>query len=166
MMRILTRLLLAAIFVTAAGGFLMAQEKKQPAPEFEVEGIDGKIIKLSDYRGKVVILDFWATWCPPCKAEIPGFIEMANEYKDLIIIGAALDNVKAVKKFAKDYKINYPLLIAGRDLVSAYGGITGVPTTFIIDVDGNVSGMHVGYAPKEAFVAAYKKALNKEKKAQ
>ncbi|MBN2753292.1 MAG: TlpA family protein disulfide reductase [Candidatus Goldbacteria bacterium] len=132
--------------------------KAYAAPDFSLTGIDGSTIKLSDYKGKVVILDFWATWCPPCKAEIPFFIELQSQYgKDgLAIIGAALDDAEKVKAFASQYGINYPIALADRDTATTYGGIRGIPTTFVIDKKGNVVRQYVGYRPKEVFEADFK----------
>lgn len=132
--------------------------KAYPAPDFTLTGIDGQNVQLSSFKGKVVILDFWATWCPPCKAEIPFFVELQSQYgKDgLAIIGAALDDPEKVKAFAKDYGINYPVALANRDTATTYGGIRGIPTTFVIDKKGNVVRQYVGYRPKEVFEADFK----------
>ncbi len=125
------------------------------APDFSLTSTDGKMIKLSDYRGKVVVVDFWATWCPPCKAEIPDFIKLYSQHKDegLQMIGISLDEggLKDVKPFMKEYGINYPIVMGTEEVVSAYGGIRGIPTTFVIDKTGHVRGAFEGYRSASVF---------------
>lgn len=123
------------------------------AYDFNLKSINGGNIKLSDYLGKVVILNFWATWCPPCKAEIPSFIELYKKYeKDgLVIIGAAIDDEYKVKNFVKSFNINYPVAIADITTTEKYGGIRGIPSTFIIDKEGKIIKSYMGYRPKEIF---------------
>jgi len=117
--------------------------------------LKGKPLALSDYKGKVVLLDFWATWCPPCRKEIPGFIELYNTYQSrgLAVIGVSMDeSTSDIKKFAKRYKMNYPIVIgAGRnDLEPAFGELP-LPTAFIIGRDGRICAKHDGLTPKEQF---------------
>ncbi len=128
------------------------------AYDFNLSDINGKKVRLSDFKGKVVILDFWATWCPPCKMEIPSFIELYKQYKNdgLVVIGVAIDNEIKVKNFVKEYKVNYPILIADETTIIKYGGIRGIPTTFIIDKNGNIKNQYVGYRPKEVFEESFK----------
>lgn len=125
------------------------------APDFTLKSTDGKTVKLSDYRGKVVIVDFWATWCPPCKAEIPDFIKLYSRHKDggFQMIGISLDEggLKDVVPFMKEYGINYPIVLGTEEVVSAYGGIRGIPTTFVIDKKGYVRGAFEGYRPASVF---------------
>jgi peroxiredoxin len=133
-----------------------AKEVQYPlAPDFSLTDIEGNVVKLSDYRGKVVILDFWATWCPPCRKGIPDFIELQSEYNagDLVILGISVDqgDLSVVPAFAKEYRINYPVLYANMQVVQAYGGISGIPTTFIIGRDGKVRNRVVGFQPKLFF---------------
>ncbi len=128
------------------------------AYDFNLSDIKGKKVKLSDFKGNVVILNFWATWCPPCRMEIPSFIELYKKYKNdgLTIIGVAIDNEVKVKNFVKDNNINYPVLIADETTIMKYGGIRGIPTTFIIDKNGNIKNQYVGYRPKETFEESFK----------
>lgn len=125
------------------------------APDFVLPSLDGKEVRLSSYRGKVVILDFWATWCPPCRVELPHFIELYEEFQDdgLEIIGISLDRTSSreVASFVKDWKIPYIIVMGTPDVVSSYGGIRGIPTTFVIDRSGKVYRKYVGYRKKEVF---------------
>ncbi|MDR0676842.1 MAG: TlpA family protein disulfide reductase [Elusimicrobiota bacterium] len=133
------------------------------APDFELKDIYGKNFKLSNFIGKVIILDFWATWCPPCQEEIPGFNKLYEEYKlqGLEIVGVSLDSkdVSVVKKFANEYAIKYHLVMGNDQIAKNYGGITAIPTTFIIDKNGNIVNKHIGFVSKESFEKEIKKLL-------
>ena len=139
------------------------------APSFALQDLNGKMINLSDFKGKVVILDFWATWCPPCVIEIPHFIELYEQYKDqgFAMVGISLDSqgVGVVESFARKYRINYPILMTDGQVDKAYGGITAIPTTFVIDSAGNIRRKYIGYRDKAVFEADIK-ALLAEAKAQ
>ena len=125
--------------------------------DFTLKDLDGKEVALSSFKdpNKVVLLNFWATWCGPCKAEIPGFVELQEKYKDkLTIIGYSVDDTaELAKKYAAEYKMNYPILLGeGReDVQDAYGPIWGIPASFIISKDGKVCRKHMGIAPKAVF---------------
>ena len=123
--------------------------------DFKLKDLDGKEVALASFKGKVVLLNFWATWCGPCKAEIPGFVELQEKYRDkLTIIGYSVDDTaELAKKYAAEYKMNYPILLGeGReDVQDAYGPIWGIPASFIISKDGNVCRKHMGIAPKAVF---------------
>jgi cytochrome c biogenesis protein CcmG/thiol:disulfide interchange protein DsbE len=133
------------------------------APDFALKSSDGKTIKLSDYKGKVVIIDFWATWCPPCRKGIPDLISIQNDYKnDVVIIGISLDSEKTLKDvpgFIKSYGINYPIVFGDDKVVAAYGGIEGIPTAFIVDKKGNIVDKHVGLVSKDTYVNKIKELL-------
>ncbi|NOY05267.1 MAG: TlpA family protein disulfide reductase, partial [Chlorobi bacterium] len=131
------------------------------APDFSLVRADGGTMGIGDLRGKVVILDFWATWCAPCKREIPDFIDLQKTYGDqgLVVMGVALDKRDAVDAFIEQQGINYPILYGNENVSQLYGGITGIPTTFIIDRDGFIQEKFVGYRPRKTFEEAIKKLL-------
>lgn len=128
---------------------------RKPAADFNVKTLSGTSLKLSSLKGKVVLIDFWATWCPPCRAEIPAFKELYDQYKGkgLEILGLSVDQdgEAAVRPFAQQNGINYPLAIADQALTEAYGGIRGIPTTFLIDKQGRIAQKYVGGHEKEVF---------------
>jgi peroxiredoxin len=124
--------------------------------DFVMKDMAGGDVKFADYKGKVIILDFWATWCGPCKVEIPGFVELQTKYKEkgLTVLGVSIDDpIDKLEAFAAEYKMNYPVLVGlGRDDVEeAYGPIWGLPTTFVIGRDGQICKKHTGMASKEQF---------------
>jgi len=111
-------------------------------------------VHLSDFRGKVVILDFWATWCGPCKVEIPWFIEFQSQHRDgLAVLGVSMDDEgwEVVKPFVAKAKMNYRVLIGNDQTSQAYGGIDALPTTFLIDRAGRIAAVHVGLVNRKDF---------------
>lgn len=116
--------------------------KGQPAPEFALEALDGKTVRLSDFRGKAVLVNFWATWCQPCKIEMPWFEEMQKQYgpNGFQVLGIAMDDAgkEDIAKFAREMGVNYPILIGKEAVGDAYGGVQFLPSTFFIDRDGKV----------------------------
>jgi thiol-disulfide isomerase/thioredoxin len=148
----------AASHEPSAGQSAACMADAKPANwNFKLKDMDGKEVELSSFKdqGKVVLLNFWATWCGPCKAEIPGFVELQDKYRDkLTIIGYSVDDTpELAKKYAAQYKMNYPILLGeGReDVQDAYGPIWGIPASFIISKDGKVCRKHMGIAPKAVF---------------
>jgi len=124
--------------------------------DFVIEDMNGADVAMSDYAGKVILLDFWATWCGPCRIEIPGFIELYDEYgpQGFVVLGISVDDpAEAMQSFAAELEIDYPLLVgADRDDVKdAFGPPIGYPTSFLIDREGKVCASHTGFAPKETF---------------
>jgi thiol-disulfide isomerase/thioredoxin len=125
-----------------------------PAPEFAVKGIDGSAVNLADARGKVVLLNFWATWCGPCRMEVPDLVELQKKYQDrLQVIGLVVDDADedAVRKFAKRYGINYPIAMATDEMRFQFGGVPALPTSFIIDPQGRVVQKHIGLRDPELY---------------
>lgn len=126
------------------------------APDFTLYTVNGEKIKLSDYSGKIVILDFWATWCPPCKRSIPDLISIQKEYEGkVVVIGISLDYPTMrndLESFINEIEINYPVVIGTQDVVMDYGDIRAIPTTFIINGDGNIVNEFVGLIPKATLI--------------
>lgn len=138
------------------------QSKFKPAPDFTLVSLKGDTIKLSDYKGKVVILDFWATWCPPCKEEIPHFKKLYSEKSEagLMIIGIVVnDDVSSVKKFVSQNGVNYPIVMGTAQVEKAYGGINAIPTTFIIGKDMTIRQSVLGYREFSFFKTQVEKLL-------
>jgi cytochrome c biogenesis protein CcmG/thiol:disulfide interchange protein DsbE len=117
------------------------------APDFSLQDISGAPLSLASYRGKVVLLDFWATWCTPCRAEIPHFIEYQNKYgaQGLQIVGISMDDdAKPVRAFYDELKMNYPVALGTTQLADSFGGVLGLPVTFLIGRDGRIAAKYVG----------------------
>jgi thiol-disulfide isomerase/thioredoxin len=124
------------------------------APPFLVSDLDGQLISTADWHGKVVLLNFWATWCPPCREEIPELNEIAERYKDHVeIVGVAMDDSSPaeVREFVARFAIRYPVIMASREIVNEYGGVPALPTSFVIGPDGRVVQKHVGLYPIEIY---------------
>lgn len=133
-----------------------AVESNQPmAYAFNLETLEGETVSLKGYQGKILLVDIWDTWCPPCKAEIPHFIELYDEYNDqgfeILGIAAGRNGKQAVKEFVKEYNVNYPNALGNAEVFQGFGGIRSIPTTFLIDKDGTIYKKYVGYRPKEVF---------------
>ncbi len=131
--------------------------------DFTIKDLDMKDVSLTSFKGKVILLNFWATWCGPCKAEIPGFVELQKKYpNDLVVVGYSVDDeAPQARAFATEYKMNYPILLGlGReDVQDAYGPIWGIPASFLISRDGRVCKKHLGIAPKAVFEKEIKALL-------
>ena len=133
------------------------------APDFALQSLDGKTIRLSDFRGKVVVLNFWATWCDPCKVEMPWFVELQRQYgpNGLQFLGVAMDDAspKDIAGFARDMGVNYPILLGKEAVGDAYGGVQFLPETFYIDRDGKLVDRAFGLKGREEIEDHVKKAL-------
>jgi len=140
-----------------------SDEQFSAAPDFALEDLNGDVIRLSDYKGKVVFINFWATWCPPCRVEIPYFIEMIDEYGDdgFEILGIDLDprDFAKVPAFVEQEGINYPVMYDTKGVSNLYGGIQSIPTTFVVNRNGKVVERIVGSRPKNEFVRILKNWL-------
>lgn len=131
-----------------AGAAAPALPKIGPAPAWQLKDMNGAPVTFAQFKGKVVVVDFWATWCPPCRAEIPGYIELMRRHgqEGLVIVGISLDQAgpDVVKAFAGKAGINYPIVMGDDAVVAAFGGVEGIPTTFLIDRQGQIRDRKVG----------------------
>jgi thiol-disulfide isomerase/thioredoxin len=142
------------------------QSENPKAPDFALQSVDGKTIKLSDYKGEIVIIDFWATWCEPCRMGIPDLVEIQNDYQGRVaVIGISLDMEGQTKQdvpdFVKAFKINYPILYCNEKVINDYGGVQSIPSTFIVDQKGNVIANFIGLTSKSDFVDRINELLKK-----
>ena len=143
-----------------------AEKQRKMAPDFALKDGAGKTVKLSDFRGKVVLLNFWATWCGPCKIEIPWFIDFEQSYKDrnFTVLGVSMDDDgwKVVKPFVAERKINYPVVVGTEETSQQYGGIDALPTTYVIDRDGRIAAIHQGLVSKSEYENEIRDLLDKD----
>ena len=163
------RYFIAALAVTAVLAFALhdrstgsaraasvkPDKDRREAPDFTLKDADGKTVHLSDYKGKVVLLDFWATWCGPCRIEIPWFMEIERQNKDkgFEVLGVAMDDEgwEAVKPFLTEMKMNYRVVVGNDETARKYGGVDALPTTFLIDREGKIAAIHIGLADRRDF---------------
>lgn len=142
----------AGVEPVTEGGEVGPREGLYPPP-FALPNLDGVEVSLSDFEGKVVVLDLWATWCGPCKVEIPYLVELYEEFKDegVVVIGVGLDQGGAsiLRPFVEENNVTYPILVGNRSVAQAYN-VSGIPTTFMIGRDGRIHKKHVGFAPQMA----------------
>ena len=135
-----------------------------PAPDFTLESLDGQKVSLSEFKGKAVLVNFWATWCGPCKIETPWLVELQNEYgsQGLQIVGVAMDDSgkDEIARFAKDMGMNYPVLLGKEAVGEAYGGVPALPESFFVGRDGKIVDKIMGIEGKSDIEAAIKKALS------
>jgi len=142
-------------------------KNRKPAADFTLRDANGSAVKLSDYRGKVVLLNFWATWCGPCTLEIPWFVEFEREYKTqgLAIVGVSMDEEgwTAIKPYVAEHKMNYRVLLGDDSVSQLYGGVDSLPTTFIIDRAGKVAfPPHIGLAGKNEYLKEIQSLLGEQ----
>jgi cytochrome c biogenesis protein CcmG/thiol:disulfide interchange protein DsbE len=128
---------------------------RKAAPAFSLKDSDGKTVTLADYKGKVVLLNFWATWCSPCKIEIPWFVEFEQKYKDrgFAVVGVSVDEEgwEAVKPYLEKNRVNYRILLGDEKIAEAYGGLESLPTTYVLDEQGRVVSTHIGLVSKSEY---------------
>jgi peroxiredoxin len=148
-------LIVASVTFLLVGIHSPAVELRKPAPEWQLNDVAGKVVKLSDFKGKVIILDFWATWCPPCRQEIPGFVALQKKYADkgFTMVGVSLDRQgpSVVKPFMQRFAMNYPVVMGDDKTVADYGGVPVIPTAFVIDRQGDVVAVHEGFTDQATF---------------
>jgi thiol-disulfide isomerase/thioredoxin len=146
------RRVVKVLLITCLVWGIALSQTRPKAPNFILKSSTGETIELAKLRGKVVVVNFWATWCGPCRAEIPGFLEVYKDYKSegVEIVGISLDEAgwDVVMPFLEKYKITYPVVVGDEKVVNDYGGIQAIPTTFVVDRDGDVVGGHQGLIPK------------------
>src|SRR5581483_542410 len=134
------------------------------APDFTLTSLDGKTVKLSDFRGKAVLLNFWATWCEPCKFEMPWFVDLQKKYgpQGLQVLGVAMDDAspKEIAQFAQKLGVNYPIVIGKESVGDQYGGIPYLPSTFYIDREGRIVDRVFGLVGRSDIEANIQKALH------
>jgi peroxiredoxin len=139
----------------ARSGPVKPDKDRHQAPDFALKDVNGQTVRLSDYRGKVVLLDFWATWCDPCRIEIPWFMDLERRNKDkgFAVLGVSMDDEgwEVVKPFLSQLGVNYRVLIGNDETSQLYGGVDALPTTFLIDRGGRIAAVHVGLASRRDF---------------
>ncbi len=142
---------------------LKPDKERHDAPDFALKDPNGKVVHLSDYKGKVVLLDFWATWCGPCKIEIPWFADIQRKNKDrgFEVLGVSMDDEgwETVKPFLSDLGVNYRVVMGNDQTAQLYGGVDALPTTFLIDRAGKIAAVHVGLASRKDFVDGVEQLL-------
>lgn len=160
---VLRRGLLRAALTAALLGPVAASGAPQ-APEMAVETLSGQTLRLSDYRGKLVMVNFWAPWCPPCRQEMPDLEAFHKEHDDTVVLGLAVDyrSRENVANMADMMNLTYPVALADRSVTRKFGGFTGLPTTFYITPDGRIFGKHAGVLPPDLMEEYRRKVLAKD----
>jgi cytochrome c biogenesis protein CcmG/thiol:disulfide interchange protein DsbE len=137
------------------------------APDFSLKDMNGKIVRLSDLRGKVVLINFFATWCAPCRQEIPDFLRLYDHFKEkgfeIVGIGVDMEGEAALRPFSEKFRISYPIVVGTREVVLDYGDITGVPTSFFVDRQGHIAERFIGQRPYSILERNVTELLEKKK---
>lgn len=145
----------------SCGGSTVLEPK--PATDFSLADINGKQVRLSELKGNVVLLNFWETWCAPCRVEMPWFVDFQQKYKDrgFVVLAVSLDaeGWKVVKPFAEKFQLNFPVVVGDNSLVEKYGGLSVLPTSFVIDKEGNIRSRHDGLRDKADWEAEIESLL-------
>ncbi len=156
----------------AANDTVLENMQKPAAPmaaDFELPRTEGGTLRLSDYAGSVILLDFWATWCAPCRQAVPHLKSLYEDYRDqdFVVIGVALDagGAKVVEKFVDAFEITYPTAIGNQEVVQKYGNFRGIPVSFIINREGQIVERHTGFRPRTFYEPTIEALLNKDAEA-
>ncbi|MCJ7508409.1 MAG: TlpA family protein disulfide reductase [candidate division Zixibacteria bacterium] len=156
---------LVLILIVSALWFNCQKASKGSVLDVQVKGLDDKDYNLTGTKGDLILVNFWATWCPPCKQEIPELIKLQEEYKDkgLGVVGISMDSdgTKKVKQFVEDYKINYTVFIGSQEVVQRYGGFYGIPVSFLVTKEGIIQKAYIGSLNKETVEKDLKTLLKK-----
>lgn len=146
---------LSAALLSAASPTLKREADRKKAPEFELQDKDGNTVRLADYRDKVVVIDFWATWCGPCKAEMPWLIELSKKYQEegLVVLGISMDSDgwTTVKPFIEKMGVSYPILKGTKRVAYLYGDVDALPVAFFVDRQQKVAAIHLGALSRKQF---------------
>lgn len=147
---IITTIILMTSVVFLFSGCKVSGNVSSSDGNFTLTDLEGNPVSLSDFKGNIVVLNFWATWCPPCIEEIPDFVKVFNEFrdKDVQFIGVSNEDISTLKRFAADYGINYPILVDDKNIMAIWG-IRAIPTTFVFDRDGRIVFENVGMMTRE-----------------
>jgi peroxiredoxin len=148
---------------SAHAAALKPAKDRKAAPDFVLKDVNGKPLKLSDYKGKVVLLNFWATWCGPCKIEIPWFKEFETNLKNrgFAVVGVAMDDEgwEVVKPYLEKQAVNYRVVMGNDQVSIQYGNVDSLPTTFLIDKEGKIASIHIGLVSKGDYAAEIEQLL-------
>jgi len=160
MKKTLPLLLAAGLLVLGPAPALWAQEENAPAPDFSLTDLAGRSLRLADFKGKLLVLNFWATWCPPCRAEIPDLISAHKDYasKGLAIVGVSVDRLTPdrLKEWVAKAGINYPVALANEQIYNDYQPGDYIPATILVDGQGRIRYRHVGVMNKDLLVRLVK----------
>ncbi|HEX9917489.1 MAG TPA: TlpA disulfide reductase family protein [candidate division Zixibacteria bacterium] len=153
------------ILIVSVPWYNCQKASKGSVLDVQVKGLDDKIYNLTTIKGDLILVNFWATWCPPCKREIPELIKLQEEYKNkgLGVVGISVDTegTKKVRQFVEDYKINYTVFIGNQEVVQRYGGFYGIPVSFLVSKEGIIQKAYIGSLNKEIVEKDLKTLLKK-----